>query len=195
MNSGTSQHCSLELTAILPCTIADHGYPYWALWGVPSLPILSTLSSLPTMPLFHRYSPCPGASIGQSWCHAAIDGAVSQIRYRAVIFLSPGGLPRVESEMWWSSSFTSSAFSRKWSTVGPGSPFVFVCVYVGESTGSIQPLKVTCRRGSGHSLLSTPKLCWLTTQFRCLWRFLFEGWKFASVLPVQVLSQIWTKSL
>lgn len=109
--------------------------------------------------------------------------------------LSPGGLPRVESEMWWSTSFTSSAFSRKWSTLGPEFPFVFVCGYVGESMGSIQPIKVTCRRGSAHSLVSAPKLCSLTTQLRCLWRFLSEGWKFASVLLVQVLSQIWTKSL
>lgn len=141
--------------------------------------------------LFHRHSPLPGASRGQIWGCAAIYGTVNQMRSRAVIFLSPGGLPRVGSEMWWSSSFTSSAFSRK----GPGSPFVCGCVYVGESMGSTQPLKVTCRRGSAHSLLSTPKLCWLTTQFRCLWRFLSEGWKFASVLLVQVLSRIWRKSL
>lgn len=40
------------------------------------------------------------------------------------------GTSQGESEMWWSSSFTSSAFSRKWPTLGPGSPFVFVCVCV-----------------------------------------------------------------
>lgn len=124
-----------------PAPIADHRDPYWALSGVLSIPILSTLPSLPTMPLFHRHSPCPGASRGQSWCHAAIYGAVNQTRDRPVIFLSPGALPRVESEMWWSSSFTPSAFSRKWSTLGPGSPFLFVWVYVGECTGSTQPIK------------------------------------------------------
>lgn len=60
LNCGASQHCSLELTAILPRTIADHGDPYWALWGVLSLPILSTLPSMPTMPLSQAQPPPRG---------------------------------------------------------------------------------------------------------------------------------------
>lgn len=82
-------------------------------------PLLATQDALPCsheLPEDER-TPVPGCDLW-GWC--------GQIRIRAVIFLSRGDFPGVESEMWWLSSSSSGAISRKMSKLVPGSPSAYV---------------------------------------------------------------------
>lgn len=181
----------LKSTVILPHALADGWGPRWALRVLLSPSPSGHTGRAPMQPRASRGWANAGARL---WSM----GLVWPDKDQSCDLPLSGGLPRGGK---WDVMVEFLQLRCHFQKNVQVSSWISICICtVGKAAGASSPWKLLgevlpSRRGSARSLLCTPKLCWPRTQFRCLWRFLSEGWKLASVLPVQVLSQIWTKSL